>query len=90
MVLARTSRAQRTLAGPVRGLVTSGRAAAASGLRGSGARPALARSVPHQGGGVSAVAGRVLKPQLPVTAPPQREHASAASAKLGAVRTDWT
>ncbi len=88
MVLARSSLAQRTLAGPIRSIVTSG--SAASGLRGSGARPGLARSVPHQGTSLSAAAGRVLKPQSPLASSPQREHASAASAKLGAVRTDWT
>ena len=86
MVLARTSRAQRALANGVRSIVTS---------RGSviATRQALARQVPHQGSSspvLSAAAGRLLKPHNAVTSSQQREHATAAGSKLGALRTDWT
>ena len=88
MVLAR---ARRALAGPARGLVTS-RSAAPLVSRTGGSLP---RRVPQQGGGAAAMPaapppGRLFKPQLAMNAPAQREHATAAQYKLGAVRTDWT
>jgi hypothetical protein len=86
MVLSKTAaRAQR--AGVLtRSIVTSrGQAAVVAGVRRTLPRQVLNQ---HAAPTATAAAGRLLKPHFAMLA--QREHASAANSKLGAVRTDWT
>ena len=86
MVLSKTAaRAQR--AGVLtRSIVTSrGQAAVVAGVRRTLPRQVLNQ---HDAPTATAAAGRLLKPHFAMLA--QREHASAANSKLGAVRTDWT
>lgn len=74
-------RAQRVLAGSARGLVLGSARAGGS----------LARQVPQNPARQPAApAARLFKPQLAMNSQAQREHATAAQAKVGAVRTDWT
>lgn len=77
-------RAQRVLAGSARGLVLGSARAGGSLARQVPQNPARQPAVP------AAPAARLFKPQLAMNSQAQREHATTAQAKVGAVRTDWT